>query len=505
MQCNPADDNFSIQSVRESFSKTCGIDVDPNACQATRLSLAPLYLVLTGELPATLNIESAETIELLQQRPDSIFDVVIANPPFVKWDGLSDAIRQRLSSYMSEQGLGKQDLYLAFLKSAIEHIAPGGMLCFVLPHSFLLSESASELRRRISAEFVIRVIADLSEVPVFEQTGVYIILLIAERTPERHVPATIVKCQEMVGLALQDALAGRTRTCDAYQVFEVPQRAFERDRWHLMRSEETALQEAIEAHPRLEQFMDVRQGLVSGMDEVFILASRDYPKTERDVWRPLLPDRQMLRFDVPAKATNMVFMPFGSDGARLTETKLRRDYPETWKYLSRAKARLSVRSSVRKGMVEWWEPERPRSPEKLFVPKIVTPHLVLLPRFGIDKGGKYAVSHSPYLVPRSESGGQSLLKIACAALNSAIGHWQLASSSHKYSRGYLMLEVKTLRDFHMPDPALLPVPLTRKIVRLVDVLIQSPDDTETLADLDQAIAQAFGLSPVQMSLVGMGS
>jgi len=504
MQCDPADDSFSVESVRESFSNTHGIDVDPNACHATRLSLALLHLVLTGEFPERLNIETGEAIELLQQQRDAIFDVVITNPPFVKWDGLSPTIRERLSSYMLEQGLGKQDLYLAFLKAAIDHTAPGGMLCFVLPHSFLLSRSASKLRRQISEMFAIRVLADLSEVPVFEQTGVYVILLVAERTAERNVPAMIVKCQEFVGAALQDALAGRTTVCDGYQVFEMDQRDFRRDRWHLLRPEEAALRNAIGAHPGLEQFIEVRQGLVTGADEVFILTSRDCPKAERGVWRPLLPDREMLRFAVPSRLTTVVFTPFGPDGKRLSETDLRRSYPETWKHLSKAKDLLSNRSSVRNRTIKWWEPERPRSPDKMFVPKIVTPHLVLLPRFGIDVEGKYAVSHCPYLVPQSETGGLSLLKVVCAVMNSAIGHWQLASSSHKYSRGYLMLEVKTLRDFHMPDPALLPASLTRKIVRLVDTLTDSPDDAKAMADLDEAVGQMFGLSPSQMSLVGMG-
>jgi methylase of polypeptide subunit release factors len=504
MQCDPADDAFSVQSVHESFSKTRGIDVDPNACQATRLSLAPLYLVLTGEFPPTLNIEAGEAIQLLHGHTDWIFDVVIANPPFVKWDGLSTAVRERLSSYMLEQGLGKQDLYLAFLKAAINHTAPGGVVCFVLPHSFLLSKSASQLRRQISETFAIRVLADLSEVPVFEQTGVYVILLIAERTSERHVPATIVKCQEFVGAALQDALAGRTTVSDGYQVFEMDQREFQRDRWHLLRPEEATLRNAIGAHHGLEQFIEVRQGLVTGADEVFILTSRDCPKAERGVWRPLLPDREMLRFAVPSRLTTVVFTPFDPNGKRLGETDLRRSYPETWKHLSKAKDLLSNRSSVRTGTIKWWEPERPRSPDKMFVPKIVTPHLVLLPRFGIDVEGKYAVSHCPYLVPQSETGGLSLLKVVCAVMNSAIGHWQLASSSHKYSRGYLMLEVKTLRDFHMPDPALLPPSLTRKIVRLVDTLTDSPDDTKAMADLDEAVGQMFGLSPSQMSLVGLG-
>jgi type I restriction-modification system DNA methylase subunit len=504
-QCNPADDGFSEDSVSLSFANTRGIDVDPNACHATRLSLALLHLVLTGTFPVTLNVQPGEAIEILQQDPDAIFDVVVANPPFVKWDGLSPTIRERLSSYMLEQGFGKQDLYLAFLKAAIAHVAPGGVLAFVLPHSFLLSTGASKLRRQISDQFAIRILADLSEVPVFEQTGVYVILLIAERTAERHIPATVVKCQEFVGAALQDALAGRTRAGDGYQVFHVDQRLFGRERWHLLSSEEVALQDAIEAHPRLDQFVEVRQGLITGADEVFIRPSRDCPRAERGVWRPLLTDREMVRFRVPERQTTAVFMPFGPDGERLTEANLRKTYPDTWAYLKEFKAVLDQRSTVTKNESPWWEPAWPRSPAKLFVSKIVTPHLVLLPRFAIDGEGKYAISRSPYLVPKSESGGQSLLKIVCAVMNSAIGHWQLASSSHKYSRGYLMLEVKTLRDFHMPDPAKLPAPLTRRIVRLVDALSASQADAKAMAELDEAVGQAFGLSADQMSLVGVGS
>jgi len=92
----------------------------------------------------------------------------------------------------------------------------------------------------------------------------------------------------------------------------------------------------------------------------------------------------------------------------------------------------------------------------------------------------------------------------CGVMNSAIGHWQLASSSHKYSRGYLMLEVKTLRDFHMPDPASLAAALTRKIVLLVDKLIDAPDDAGAIGELDKLVGEAFGLSPAQMALAGLG-
>jgi len=405
---------------------------------------------------------------------------------------------------MLEKGFGKQDLYLAFLKAAIEHTAPGGMLCFVLPHSFLLADGALMLRRELTNQFAIRVVADLSEVPVFEQTGVYVILLIAERTQERQMPATIVKCREFVGAALQDALVGRSKTTDCYQVFEVNQGTFLRDRWQLLGPEEAAIQNTIEGHPPLEQFLEVRQGVITGNDKVFIRPFRECPRGERDVWCPLLPDREMLRFSVPDRYTTAVFMPFGPKGERLTERDMQNTYPQTWQYLKGFKKKLSERSAVAKKGRAWWEPAWPRSPAKILVPKIVTPHLVLLPRFGIDADGKYAVSRSPYLVPRSDLDAESLLKIVCAVMNSAVGHWQLASSSHKYSHGYMMLEVSTLRDFRMPDPASLPASVTRKIVRLVDTLIDSPDDSKAMADLDEVVGQAFALSSAQMLLIGVG-
>jgi hypothetical protein len=504
MQCDPADDGFSANGVKEAFARTTGLDIDPNACQATKLSLALLHLVLAGEFPRSLGIEAIEAIQYLQDRPDELFDVVIANPPFVKWDGLSDAMRERISGYMRNQGLGKQDMYLAFLKAAIEHLAPGGLMCFVLPHSFLLSASAARIRREIASTCAIRVIADLSEIPVFEGMGAYVILLIAERTPDRSEPAMVARCQEFVGHALQDTVEGRVRVGDGYEVFAVEQRTFAKGRWQLLRADESTLSECIEAKPTLAQFLDVRQGMVTGADDVFVRPLRECAKAERAVWRPLLADREMERFVVPSRVSNAVFYPFDDGGRRLSEVTLRKTFKETWKYLQDFRGELSGRSSVRAGHVKWWEPERPRSPEKLFVPKIVTPHLVLVPKFAVDDKGRYAVSRSPYLVSKGHVDGVPVLKLLMGVLNSAIGHWQLAASSHKYSRGYLMLEVKTLRELRVPNPAQLPPALTRRILSLVDRLSELPGNPDLGRDLDAAIGEAYGLSKPQMQLIGAG-
>lgn len=502
MQCNPSDEGVTSHTIQAAFSRTHGIDVDENACQAARLSLALLHLVLTDGFPNELPIATAEAIEHLQAQPDSMFDAIIANPPFVKWDNLSASIRERLTSFMMESGFGKQDLYLAFLKAAIDHSAPGAAICFVLPHSFLLSKGATALRQTLSEQFAIRVIVDLSEIPVFEQTGSYVILLIAEKTHGAQEPAIVAKCRDFVGAALQDTLVGRVRKTAGYDVFEASQSTFHRPRWTLLRSEEERVQRSILQHPPIERFFDVRQGVITGLDEVFIRPSRECPREERAVWRPLLADRDMERYAVPNRQTCAVFMPFDVNGKKLTEPALKKEFPQTWRYLGDHKKLLLDRSTVKNGR-PWWEPAWPRSPEKIFVPKLVTPHLILLPRFAVDKEGKYAISRSPYMVPKNTSGGLTILKLLCAVLNSAIGHWQLASSSHKYSRGYLKLEVLTLRDVRMPDPVTLNPLLTRRIVHIVDELANAEERLAAAGELDRLVGDAFGLSPQELVTLGV--
>jgi len=102
---------------------------------------------------------------------------------------------------------------------------------------------------------------------------------------------------------------------------------------------------------------------------------------------------------------------------------------------------LSSRSSVKGNHLMWWRPERPRSPLQLLRPKIVGPHLMLLPKFAVDRGGRFAVSRAPYMYHSSND--WQVLAYVVACLNSTIGHWQLTATSHKYSRGYARLEAKT--------------------------------------------------------------
>jgi len=170
--------------------------------------------------------------------------------------------------------------------------------------------------------------------------------------------------------------------------------------------------------------------------------------------------------------------------------------------VSSAKAYSAVadRKSVQSGNAKWWEPVRPRSPENMMRPKIVTPHLVLMPRFSLDGDGTYAVSHSPLLYP-TEGASIELLRYYLGFLNSSVSHWQMMNLSHKYSRGYAMLEPKTLKEMRAPLPQGVSVSDMSRIQELV-VRVMQPDD-KAAAELDVLFARLCGLTAEERAVAGV--
>lgn len=473
-QCDPTDGSRP-DLIAEAFQRTTGIDQDQNAVAATELSLSLLHLVLMGTLPQQLPIFARDF--LAQSDKDGVDDVsaqqdvILANPPFVPIGIQHAELRARVSAIVGSYGRGRLDLYLAFLKRSIDLLKPGGFGLFVLPHSFLMGKSARGLRQLIAESCWVRCLADLSAIRVFGDTNVYVVLLIFQkRSAELSAPsATIIKCQDDVGHALQDAIEGKRVEGRYYSIYDASQRVFaEPEAWVILPPTEAAIRERMNTLPKLKEFVDVKQGIVTGADDIFIVDAKDAPKDEQgSLFIPLLADREMQGYSVPRRTAKRVFVPFW-EGGKIDEKTIRKDFPVTWKYLSNHRKRLESRKSLAAYKKQWWEPMWPREPLSLQRPKLVTPHLIIMPRFALDERGRYAVSRSPFLVARAEADDLDILKMLLAVLNSRACFWHIQRSSHVYSHGYAMLENKTLEMTPVPDISGIGPADSRRLIELVD-------------------------------------
>jgi len=505
------------QDVDSAFEKVYGIDRDQNACEAAKLSLSLLHLVLEGRYPNALNLLVGDALQLFEDGRNSefedialgTFDLVVANPPFVSVESQrATGIRERLASFLGPHSFGRSDLYLAFILLALRLLKPGGLGLFVVPQSFLVSSTAARMRRELVSATWIRALVDLSAIPVFQGVGAYVALIVFERKSDATGPpptAQILKCRGQVGQALQDLVDGRRADNRDYEIFELGQDVFEDSEWVLAPPASQLLRTKLRRLPRLGDFLEARQGVVTGCDSVFIRPLSAVPRGERKVWPPLLRDREISQYRLPARSEFCCFFPWHGD-EKLSAGELKGRFPETWKYLLKSKATLQRRKGLDRYGRSWWEPLWAREPRVFFSPKIVTPHLVLLPRFSLDLAGKYLISHAPVLLGRGDGTDPDLLKFFVAVLNSSVSSWLLNSQARRYRSGYVAVESTALKNLPVPDPGTVPPATMRGIVSSVNALL-APESTPTaegLEALDQAIADVFCLSDDDRSAVGLG-
>lgn len=87
---------------------------------------------------------------------DGPFDVILGNPPFVRYQDFTGAARARGMEAALAQGVrlsGLASSWAAFVVRAAEHLAPGGRLALVLPAELMSVGYAAEVRRFLLRRF----------------------------------------------------------------------------------------------------------------------------------------------------------------------------------------------------------------------------------------------------------------------------------------------------------------------------------------------------------------
>lgn len=497
--CNPMIPGTTHATIRDAFQRVEGWDKDPNAIAATTLSLALLHLLATGELPDQLPIKVVDAIDEASKSSSAspLYGAIITNPPYIRYEHLSADEKLRYSTYLGQDFHGRIDAYIPFVKFALSAVEAGGFVCMVLPETFLSAGNAAPLRKAISEDFEVRCLVDLSQVNVFDGVGAYSILLIVQKRPggqRDQVPAQIAQVTEFVGPALQACLDGMLVDTPYYRVFEVDQSYFVAGEWTILSPDQMRIKSTLDKMPRLSQYADVKQGVVTGADKIFIRDRLDVNLRDMSIYMDFLPDREIGKYVLPTKTEQVVFYPYYR-GQWLTEDEVTERFPETWKYLLAHREKLSERGPVRAGRTPWWRPESLRDARLIKGQKIVAPHVMLTPRFALDKSGNFAVSRSPIIVPKDGSTDPLMLKLLVGVLNSSICGWYIRTYAAKYSGGYNRIETKNLERVPVPNLAEISVASMNKVLDLVERLQAGKRSDGLEVELDSLVASLYGFGP----------
>lgn len=127
-------------------SRLEGIEIEPHLAKLSHLLLADLLHEEIAEAGRDLMVSVQRTNTLKLFIPDGSFDAIIGNPPYGRIFRPSKKLLERFAPVISH---GYVNLYALFIEQAIRWVRPGGIICLIVPMSFIGGPYFGALRKRI--------------------------------------------------------------------------------------------------------------------------------------------------------------------------------------------------------------------------------------------------------------------------------------------------------------------------------------------------------------------
>ncbi|NLN91702.1 MAG: N-6 DNA methylase [Candidatus Hydrogenedens sp.] len=336
---------------------------------------------------------------------DGGFDVVLANPPYVRQEQISEE-KARLKEVFPEVYSGKADLFCFFYARAVEMLKPGGMFVFISPNKWFKAGYGSGLRTLMKNTCEVRQIIDFNDLPVFKSAVAYPMIFIAKKHEEgvedfkqeflfTDVTTLAPPYPDVKELVRQNAVS-------------IPDMAIDEKRWLLMDpSILNKIAKMDEVGVPLKTYLKdcaINRGIVTGFNRAFFINGEtrqklidEDPRSE-EIIKPLIQGKDVKKWHVESRDQWIIFAKQGIDIDQ---------YPAVKSHLAQWKKELTPKpkkaSKGKKGRAsgtyKWYELQSSIAYEaKLSQTKIVYPVIAQKPCFALDREHHY-LNDKAFMIP----------------------------------------------------------------------------------------------------------
>jgi len=335
------------------------------------------------------------------------FDVVIANPPYIRVQQVDKKLVDAYRSAWPTIGTGSADLSFAFIELALKRLAApnGGQIAFIQPN-FRHHDAGAAVRRLLTghdsqAPVNLRLWVDFDDAQVFPTASNYVALLFAERTLQPPSRRTFT-----YSVPSPDAWEDPDDSTDVSWIR--PKRSTHENpvdgEWLTVPLDlRTRVQEHAGGSPaRLGDLADVDVGVQTSSDTVFLFDSATpggdgtlEVRAGGSSVRVRL-ESGILRRCVKGSAGDEYWLlfPYDDNGRLLADRVLRDRFPLAMAYLTKHRRSLEGREDGAFKDDRWYRYGRTQGCEACTRPKVVVPSALRGPTAIIDREGNYALTAS---------------------------------------------------------------------------------------------------------------
>lgn len=465
-------------------------------------------------LEHVLNLQGAGDLFSAGTVQDS-FDLVIANPPYVRTQIMGAQQAQQLAQSF---GLtGRVDLYYPFLLGISQVLAKNGVTGVITSNRFMTTRSGQAVRRAMLSRFRILHAWDMGDTKLFD-AAVLPSVLLAQGSSNPCLPSadgiaysSIYETEDVAVAEAADALSALTSSDDSVIAISDGRRFRVRHGtldnggdpegiWRVATEATDQWLKAVEDNTwnTFRRIGKIRVGVKSTADNVFVRSDwKDLPGGRPELLRPLITRKCARRFkaDVPLKEKDIkeILYPHEETKAGRAAVDLR-FYPKAASYLKEHRKALEARSYLIEAGRKWYELWVPQDPAAWASPKLVFPDISDKPIFWIDMDGG-VVNGECYWLRSENDDEQDLLWLALAVANSTfIEVFYDHKFNNKLYAGRRRFITQYVELFPLPNPACNDAIEIIALAKEIYAKTPSPAIEQLTANLDARIWRVFGVT-----------
>lgn len=437
------------------------------------------------------------------------FDLLIANPPYIRTQVLGAAESQRLSQTFGLKG--RVDIYQAFMVAMASILAPNAVAGVVVSNRFLTTKGAADFRAILHNQYAIKGLWDFGDTKLFEAAVLPAVLILTPSLQDQNanVPFSSVYmsnaeevidlrqpvCNQIEALEHHGSVESQEHT---YQVRHGYLKFDERpsDVWRLEDSGSLDWLNIVDRHTwcLFKDVGKIRVGVKTTADKVFIRS--DWLKEvgyEPELLLPLTTHHIAGRFRSSGEPSKKILYTHRIlNGVR--RPHVLKDYPLSREYLEDNKLRLSSRKYLIDANREWYEIWVPQDPDAWQREKVVFRDICEHPTFWMDEDGS-VVNGDCYWMMRDAAGmPEDILWLILAVANSRFieKFYDIKFQNKLYSnrRRFISQYVEL---FPIPDPS---TANSENLINLAQQCYREDDSTRRSIleqQVDELVFAAFGL------------